>query len=300
MICGLNWYYEFFALNIPRHSIKGDKSFRVMTYNVNAAMQIDDIDAFKNGLIKEIVKQSPDVLCLQELSLSNFEKIQTSLDSLFGYTDSMEIRKEPLRYCLYSKLPIRNFKRYKCVGSIDTIGFDISAKKEVEQIRKQMPVYSVEIEVQKDKWVTIFSCHLRSNAYTSARRSMGKDSSWLKGVPLYISNCKIGKTIRDYEAENIHKHVVALTQEGNPVVFAGDLNTSWGSYSLQTIKGNKLKDAWWSRGLGLGITFDAWHLKLRLDHILYSNHLEIQKVYVAKSVFSDHRPLVADFMLKQD
>jgi len=298
LLFGVNWYYEFFAFNIYRQVQKESGTFRVMTFNINASRDIYDVEVFKKGLIAEIEKQNPDILCLQELSLSNFLKIQSSLDSLFGYTDSLEIKKEVLRYCLYSKKPIRKFKRYKCLGSIDTTGFDISAKKEIAQIRKQMPVYSIEAEVEKDKWVTVFSCHFRSNAYTNARRSMSNDAFWAEGIPLYISNYRVGKTIRNYEADNIRRYIDSLTSIGTPIIIAGDLNTSWNSYCLQTIKGECLKDAWWSGGLGLGFTYDAWHLNLRLDHILYSQQLKLQNVFVEKSSFSDHRPLIADFELQ--
>lgn len=42
-------------------------SFRVMTYNLNAAKEIKDIQIFKEELINEIERISPDLLCVQEL-----------------------------------------------------------------------------------------------------------------------------------------------------------------------------------------------------------------------------------------
>ena len=52
----------------------------------------------KPSLIDEIDEQKPDILCIQELSPVIFKHIQSSLDSVFGYTDSMTIKKQPLRY----------------------------------------------------------------------------------------------------------------------------------------------------------------------------------------------------------
>ena len=125
-LCCINAHYEIFALNIPKGqgNEKAEGSIRVMTWNVNAPLGTEDVEYVRNGLISEIEKQNPDILCMQELSPIIFKQIQNSLDSIFGYTDSMAIKKEPLRYCLYSKKPIRNFKRYKCVTDIDTTGFD--------------------------------------------------------------------------------------------------------------------------------------------------------------------------------
>ena len=70
-----------------------------------------------------------------------------------------------------------------------------------------------------------------------------------------------------------------------------------GSYSLEKIRNGYLNDAWWDGGYSLGFTYDAWHMKLRIDHILYSPHFDLHNVHVEETKFSDHYPLVADFIL---
>ena len=296
----VNVRYELLALNIPKDQEKVDECLRVMTYNVNTTSSMKDVDGFKKGLIEEIERHNPDVLCLQELVPKIFKQLQTSLDSLFGYADSMKISKEPLRCALYSRYPIRNFKRYKCFTEIDTIGFDQLTKKEVGQIQKQMPLYSAEIEIRPGKWITIFSIHLRSSAYTTARRSMDEDASWRDGLPLYYENYKKGQKIRNWEADNLRLYLDSLEVEDTTVIIAGDFNDWSGNYCMNTIRNGIYKDAWWEGGFGFGVTYDDWHLKLRLDHILYSHHFKLENVYVEKSDFSDHRPLIADFILKKD
>ena len=296
----VNVRYEIFAFNMPKGQEKGEDCLRVMTYNVNATSSLKDVDGFKAGLIEEIDRHNPDVLCLQDLVPEVFNQIQASMDSLFGYIDSMKISKEPLRCAIYSKNPIRNFKRYKCTTEIDTVGFDSLTKREVKLIRRQLPIYSAEIEFESNKWITLFSVHLRSSAYSTARRSMDKDASWKDGLPLYYENYKVGQKIRNWEAVNLRLHLEALEAEDTPVIIAGDFNDWSGSYCLNTIRDSVYKDAWWEGGLGFGITYDEWHLKLRLDHILYSHHFKLENVYVEKSKFSDHRPLIADFIFKND
>lgn len=299
-LCYLNARYEIFALNIPKgqDNEKAEGSFRVMTWNVNASLGTEDVEVVRNGLIAEIEKQDPDILCLQELYPLIFNQIQNSLDSIFGYTDSMTIKKEPLRFRLYSKKPIRNFKQYKCITEIDVTEFDSLQLVEVEKLKKQMPFYSAEIEVEPDKWVTIFACHLRSSAYSTARRSMAEGSSWSDGISLYLENYKFGKKIRDYESENFRNYLDSLEADDSPIILAGDFNDWCGSYCLNTIRDSKYKDAWWEGGFGSGITYDEWHLKLRLDHILHSSHIQLNKVLVDRNPFSDHYPLIADFSVK--
>jgi endonuclease/exonuclease/phosphatase family metal-dependent hydrolase len=292
----INNRFEIFALNCNRANDFFNGSFRIMTYNVNAPLGNEDIEKVRGALIEEIEEQKPDILCIQELSSMIFKNIQLPLDSAFGYTDSLAIKNQPLRYRIYSKYPIRNFQRHKCVIEIDTVGLD-SLKKEIKQLQKAMQVYSAEIEVMPDKWITVFACHLRSSAYTTARRSMDEDTSWLDGLPLYFENYKIGEKIRNWEADNIRLFLKVLEANDTPVIIAGDFNDWSGSYCMNTIRDGKYKDSWWEGGLGFGITYDGWHLKLRLDHILYSHHFKLENVYVEKSKFSDHRPLVADFTL---
>ncbi len=288
----INDYYEIFALHVSRATNHSNDSFRVMTYNVNGPL--GEIDKVRVRFVDEIDELEPDILCIQEISSGKFKRIQSSLDSVFGYTDSMAIKSEPSRYRIYSKHPIRNLQQYKCMTEIDTIGLD-SLKKEIKQLRKGMQVYSAEIEVKPDKWITVFACHLRSSAYTTARRSMDEEASWYDGLPLYYENYKIGQKIRNWEIDNLRPYLDSLDAKDTPVIIAGDFNDWSGSYCMNTIRDGKYKDAWWEGGLGFGITYDGWHLKLRLDHILYSHHFKLENVYVKKSKFSDHRPLVADF-----
>jgi endonuclease/exonuclease/phosphatase (EEP) superfamily protein YafD len=180
---------------------------------------------------------------------------------------------------------------------LDTIGYDSLTKREVVQLKAGIPVYSAEIEEHPEKWIALFAVHLRSSAYSTARRSMDEDASWMDGLPLYYENYKKGQKIRNWEADNLRLHLEALESEDMPVIIAGDFNDWSGSYCMNTIRDRKYKDAWWEGGFGFGITYDEWHLKLRLDHILYSHHFKLENVYVEKSKFSDHRPLIADFIL---
>lgn len=297
----INGYYEIFAINITdgQGIEKTVGSFRVMTFNVNGSEDnVKNIDKFKEGLLKEIHRLNPDILCIQELSFANYIKIHSSLDSIFGYNDSSAVNIVPSPYMILSKLPLRNINRYKCSTDIDTIGFDSTSKTVVDHLKVKMPVFSAEVEVLPGRWVSIFACHLRSSAYSVARRAMDEDSSWFDGIPLYYHNYKVGAKIRNYEADNLRMILDSYKTANTPLLIVGDFNDWSGSYCLETIRNNSLKDAWWEGGFGFGFTYDAWHLKLRLDHILYSSHFRINNVFVNKSKFSDHYPLCADFILK--
>lgn len=298
-LCYVNVRYEIFALNIPKSQgkEKAEGCFRVMTWNVNGPLKDKD-GVVKKGILDEIKKWEPDILCFQELSPKPFKEMKVSLDSIFGYTDSMEIKNESKRYWLYSKKHISNFKRYNCVTKIDTTGFNQTHQKKVIRLNKGMTIFSAEIEVSPNRWITVFSCHLCSSGYSSARISMEKGSSWKDGIPLYIENYKLGKKIRDFEADDFRFYLDSLESADIPIIIAGDFNDWSGSYCMNTIRDDKYKDAWWKGGFGFGITYDDWNLKLRLDHILYSHHFQLNNVWVDKCKLSDHYSLITDIKLK--
>lgn len=299
----LNQSYKIVSCNIGCRNTGIKDICRIMTYNINANDTVSFTQKNHDCILTEIFCQKPDIICFQELSNENLKKIKPQLDSIYGPCPELDGRDvEVHRYKFYSHFTMRNFKRYHCEGVIDTLGLDSIEMEVYHHMRLQMPIMSAEFEVQPGKWVTVFSGHLRSSAYSTARRSMSKDSHWWDGIPLYYRNYEVGKRIRDYQARNVRRFIDEARAEGKTVIVAGDLNDWCGSTTLNTLMGegdNALKDAWWEGGNGFGFTYKGWHLRLRLDHILYSEGLELQDVKVIDSDLSDHRPLIATFRISE-
>lgn len=300
IVCFLNYHYKLYAINFHSEETIEDQTFSIMTFNVNSLDSITFSEEKQKKLLDLICEEHPDILCMQEVTFENLKRIKPQLDSIYGTCDSLKGDNQLWRLMFYSNLPLKDFKRYHCEGTIDTSDFDSLELKKYDQMRKQMSVMSAEFEVQPGKWVTLFSGHLRSSAYSTARRSMSEDSHWWDGIPLYYRNYKVGKRIRDYQARNVRRFIDEARAEGKTVIVAGDLNDWCGSTTLNTLMGegdNALKDAWWEGGNGFGVTYQGWYLRLRLDHILYSDGLELQDVKVIDSDLSDHRPLIATFSI---
>lgn len=300
----INYQYKCLAVNLDFTGNDTIGCFRIMTYNVNREKAELFTEDDQRRLLDEIKQYKPNIVCFQELSFESLKKIKPQLDSIYGTCDTLRGDDQMWRLRFYSKYNLRNYKRYQSIGDIDTLGLDSVELCEYKHLKLQMPVMSAELEVQPGKWVTIMSGHLRSSAYSTARRSMDKSSNWFAGIPLYKRNYEIGKRIRDYEAENVRRFVDEERALGNTVIVAGDLNDWCGSDCINTLMNSnnpddELKDAWWEGGNGFGFTYDGWHLRLRLDHILYSKELELVNVDVIDSDFSDHRPLIADFKIKK-
>lgn len=293
----LNYRYRIYAINFgcgadPQYDLS------IMTYNVDAYDSARFSLDSQSRLMTLLKQERPDILCLQEFSFESLKKIKPQLDSIYGGCEELQGDDQYWRLRFYSHYPLRNFKRYKCEGEIDTSDFTDEERAEVELFQKQMNTMSAEFEIEPGRWVTVFSGHLRSSAYSTARKSMDKDANWIEGISLYKRNYEVGKRNRDYEAVNVRRFVNQARTDGKPVIVAGDLNDWCGSNSLNTLMSDDLKDAWWEGGNGFGWSYFGWHLRLRLDHILFSDELELVDVKVIDSDLSDHKPLMARFRVK--
>lgn len=300
----VNNHFLIFSYNKKPLSVSDGSTFSVMSFNINAYDSAMLTDNLRDGLIHLIEQERPDILCLQELSFKNSARLEPQLDSIYGKCEGLAAEHKKWRFRFYSHFPMRKFNWYKCIGDIDMSDMADKEKYEVNVYQNQMNTMSAEFEVEPNKWVKLFSGHLRSSAYSTARRSMDNEASWFDGLSLYKRNYEIGKRIRDYEAENVRKLIDARsTSSGTgsskiPVIITGDLNDWCGSDCLNTLMGDDLKDAWWEGGNGFGWTYFGWHLRLRLDHILYSDELELVDVKVIDSNLSDHKPLMAKFRFR--
>ena len=298
ILIALNCNKKVFAVNVNLSRNDISETFSVMTFNVNALNPQKVTQEYQESLFKIIKQENPDILILQELSFSNYEKIQPYLESIYGDCDSLNINDPLLSLRFFSRYQFGNFVRYSCEERIDTTALSEKEIKEVVQLQKALPVMSAEFEVYPNHRITVFSSHLRSSAYTTARRSLDKNAYWSDGISLYKRNYEVGKRIRNYEAVNVRRFVDDVREEGMPLIVAGDLNDWCGSDCLNTLMGDNLKDAWWEGGNGFGWTYFGWHLRLRLDHILYSDELELVDVKVIDTDISDHKPLMARFRIK--
>lgn len=290
--------YKVYAINFEYGNKSNQHEMSIMTYNVAAYDPITFSANRQKRLMALIKQEMPDILCFQEMSFESLKMIKNQLDSIYGFCETLKEHDQLWRFRFYSHYPMRNFRKYKCEGDIDISDLTEVEKASVELFQEQMNVMSAEFEIKSGIWVTIFSGHLCSSAYSTARRSMDNNASWSEGILLYRRNYAIGKRIRDYEARNVRRYVDKERSAGKTVIVAGDLNDWCGSNCLDSLMGDDLKDAWWEGGNGFGWTYFGWHLRLRLDHILYSNELNLVDVKVVDSNLSDHKPLVARFRLK--
>ena len=108
----------------------------------------------------------------------------------------------------------------------------------------------------------------------------------------YFKDVNHAYSKRIKEAGEIAREVSQLEK---PVIVLGDMNDVGGSKTIRQIESVGLKDAWWEGGFGYGATIHK-PLPYRIDHILYSKQLKLNRVKVISSEgLSDHDAIFAEF-----
>ena len=109
-----------------------------------------------------------------------------------------------------------------------------------------------------------------------------------------VEQLRLNTTLRDVESTLARRWVDAAR---GPTIVAGDFNTPVESRIFQEHWGD-LADAFSRTGIGLGMTkYNGW-IRIRIDHVLTNDALRPVRARVWTDVGSDHRPLIADLMLR--
>ncbi len=82
----------------------------------------------------------------------------------------------------------------------------------------------------------------------------------------------------------------------DPTLIAGDFNSTRDAALHHELR-RTLTDVWRAGGLGFGGTVRLFGLPLRVDHVYGSPALAVREARVPAVACSDHRPVVADFVL---
>lgn len=119
------------------------------------------------------------------------------------------------------------------------------------------------------------------------------------GVPLRCLNTHLqhrSGTARMAQAEAIR---ATVADRSAPTVLVGDLNASPDRPEIRTLT-EHLVDVWRSRGVGDGYTYDAETPRLRIDYVLVSPDIDVERARVTPTTASDHLPVTAELKLRCD
>jgi len=278
---------------------------KVMTWNVH----LFDLGEWtknkesKNKIVDLIRQQDPDILCLQEFYFDNDNPNEPYTEMLrqLGYTyyefskeedllkRSINIGAKPEEiiqagHAVFSKLPLKNKVRYSLDSAnyYNMLGVDVQLNEHTVARLNVVHLHSVTFSDKEVKF-----------AENRADKLSAKMEDKTKGL---LKKLMLASSKRAVQAQIIDS---ILDKSVYPNIVCGDFNDMPGSYVYQEVKGG-LKDAFVSKGLGLGRTYRKIFPTLRIDYILYNPDLLICKGYISPDVsLSDHNPVIATFSVKE-
>ena len=276
----LNVWTEIFTLAKPFLISNACTDLVVMTYNMHAMGKYMDENREKlDDILDYIMREKADVVALQEYDSIRCQVLQQRLATEYPYYESMPSYKFMGGNAVYSKFEIISCK----YGVLTDKGKEFKIANDSKSFRKINPerlIMLLEFNV-KGKKVRLANCHFESNNIDERIILDGVSLRWYQMLPIFNREIVRAISVRKAEAELLNKW--AKQNEDVPVIVCGDLNDFGGSPTLRTLQNHsKLKDAWWNGGLGYGATYHGHKfMYFRLDHILYNNELQLQKVRVA-------------------
>ena len=241
---------------------------KVMTWNIHCSRGTNNIRQRK--IAELILKVDADFVQLNEYNQDSCSVIDSLLKEKYPFTE--EHRSHTLSGdVFYSKRALSNN------------GYIITPAG-----KKRIPTIKATIAIGCDS-VQIFGVHMASNHFddSTIEKEIANDTT-------SFDRYKDGQENRSFQA---HWTKYAVLESVHPVIVMGDMNDFSCSAPLDTLSTCGLKNAWWEGGNGYGCTFhDGW-MRLRIDHILYSEKLKLCSIKVIETELSDHNPIVAGFSI---
>lgn len=242
---------------------------KVMTWNVHCS---DGADKNRQIKIAELIlKEDADFIQLNECNQDSCIVIDTLLRNKYAFTEE--------------------YQSHQVCGDIFYCKRPMSNSGHVYTLPREMGIQTIKatIAIGGDS-VQIYGVHMASNNSDDSTNNKGIISETTPYVR--YKNAQKDRCFQAYWTK------ADILDTEHPVIVMGDMNDFSCSAPLDTFSSCGLKNAWWEGGNGYGCTFhDGW-LRLRIDHILYSENLKLQSVRVIDTNLSDHNPIVAGFSIK--
>ena len=300
----IGWFQirSLFSMNpfAPYQQQKAAGALRVLTWNV---ARFDEMNKFRKGgtsdrlnILNYIEEQDADIICIQEF----FESCRPDMFDMNVPYITRRL-KFPYHYFVVDHIPaagayehgIALFSRYPITDS-----FRIRYP-ETDSLRTSESLIRATVNVN-GKMINVYTTHLQSFLFTgneyrglrTIKNADDKDSVYLAGKGI-AKKFKYSYRYRSAQADTVSAR---LDKSTSPEIICGDFNDVPNSYTYFTIRGNR-QDAFVEKGFGLGRTFVFISPTLRIDYIMADPAFTVLQCKKVKLPYSDHFPVIADFML---
>lgn len=271
-------------IRLTKKEIAPPGTLKIISYNVGGFGFTRDYKKNAGELIRYVDSTFPDIICLQEASLSS-RRNQFTEDSLFNL-----LKKYPYKASYYSR--IRENSRH---GNFIFSKYPILRKGEynIGEGRTEKALFA-DINID-GKTIRVVTVHLNSFQLTPISNTLYdelsvKDQAQLASTMKHIVK-SIGKGAH-YRGEQVQKLKEYLDECPFPLILTGDFNDTPGTFSYKKLS-KGMEDSFVKNGSGLGATYNGNYPSFRIDYILYSSCLSSYGYQRHKVDFSDHYPISA-------
>ncbi len=254
-----NLFYKF-----PNTSLrKSGSTFSVMSYNVRLFNKYRWIDKpnISNEIEKLIIKESPDILCFQEYSVSKAPELKQYKFKYIYPTPSIAGKST---VAIFSKLKIKN-KGFIDFNDSSNCGIYIDISFQNQNLR----IYNLHLESFKLDLVDSIT-----------------NSSFSKKFKIKFNE------VSSKQINQIDSFKIVDKFNDDPSIIAVDLNNTQFSETYKILS-RKKNDAFHSAGSGLGETYKYLFIPLRIDFLFSDKKLKINDFKVIKKDLSDHYPIIS-------
>lgn len=276
---------------LPRRTT--DKSIKIVSQNINAFQNQNKKSAKERPTLDYLVEEDADIILLQEYQVGKQGKVALTQTDINAILENYPYRKiVPLAFsnktatyglACFSKYPIKDTQQIK---------FDNSTN--------GAAIFTIEIN---DKLYSVANVHLESNKITAEDKALYADFVKNNGTADFE---QVSENIRTRMGSGFRKRVKQVAkikaelakQETAGTIICGDFNDTPISYTYAQMK-KGMKDAYPQSGFGPGITYNKDFFWFRIDHIMYSPNLKLEKAKIDWKRHSDHFPIKAWIRLEQ-
>jgi len=283
--------FIIFPVHFKHQTIENaKKQLVIISYNTNSNSKVQKHCLNNpNGVIKYLLDENPDIICIQEYYVKNDSAHLTQLDvnKIFEKYPYKYIKFDYNNYdnmtglATFSKYPIINTKRIKYESIFNA------------------SMYS-DIVIQNET-IRVFNNHLESNRFSGNDLMLSQQLkndmngfSLLNKTQYFSQKLQIAYPVRAKQAEAVSEIIKSTPYK---VIVCGDFNDVPLSYAYTKVKG-KLNDAFVENGTGFGWTYYSSTYKLRLDYIFYDANFEVLNFEIGKNKSSDHYPIKCVLKMK--
>ena len=279
----------FFAMH-PNTSFKEKKDsaqIRIVDWNVRSFLglstKVEKKRIDRMSIADAILRQNPDVICMQEFNNSNVQDNLALFEAKYKYhyfSKDFQARNNQYQSgsILFSKYPIIDSGRVQYPG--------------------QYPESLIYADIQlANHVVRIFTTHLQSfkfNKQDYEGMEQIKEEQSLQASKSLAQKMKLAFTKRGEQARVVRD---ALDKSPHPAVLCGDFNDVPNSYTYFHIR-KDWQDVFLTTSMGIGRTYLDIAPTLRIDYILPDPQFNIIQFDMVDENLSDHLMLIADLSVK--